>query len=110
MTRVNFINALVAAASRRSLRDAAGGVTSASGIQQVITNQQVSQGNRPRGLLCRVTLDNQLRRPPRGAPADAVSQDAASGATLTLAGGATLSALGRANALLVMSMPEYQMN
>jgi uncharacterized protein (DUF1800 family) len=111
MARVNYINALVAAASGLTARAGAGQSASASGIQQVITNRKIAKATDLADYYIASLLDNQLDDSRRGILHDAVSQNAASGATLTLSGGGSVSALAARNMLyLLMSMPEYQMN
>ncbi|HEV2404389.1 MAG TPA: DUF1800 family protein, partial [Ktedonobacterales bacterium] len=111
MARVNYINALVAAASGLTARARSGQAASASGIQQVITDRKIAKATDLADYYVAALLDNQLDDSRRSILHDAVSQNAASGATLTLSGGGQVSALAARNMLyLLMSMPEYQMN
>jgi hypothetical protein len=115
MARVNYINALVAAASGMTAnggkRPAAGQPASASGIQQVITDRKITKATDLADYYVAALLDNQLDDSRRGILHDAVSQSAAGGQTLTLSGGGQVSTLAARNMLyLLMSMPEYQMN
>lgn len=123
ISRVNFVNLLLAAATG-ALRN--GGARSATGdagssaLQQVITAQKLGAAQDVLNYFVALLLDNQLASDRKAIVLDALTSattsaasDTASGASgaLRLAGGAMLPAVALRQALyLLMSMPEYQMN
>ncbi|MFI5271672.1 MAG: DUF1800 family protein [Ktedonobacterales bacterium] len=130
MTRVNFINTLVAAASglpvslggapvkKPGAKQAGGSGTAAtstagvagSALQQLIHARQIASPTALAGYFIAALLDNHLDADRQAAVHDAINAHA-SGPTLAFAGGTTAPAASVRDALyLVMSMPEYQMN
>ena len=107
ITRVNFINTLIEAAS-----GALQGGASASGgiLRQLITQQRLRTPQDLVSYFAAILLDNQLASDRRSVILDTLTAGGA-GASFTLAGGASISAPALRQALyLLMSMPEYQMN
>jgi len=111
ITRVNFINLLLEAATG-ALRGRNGLAASASALQGVLTAQGLSTPQDALNYFVALLLDNQLASDRRAIPLDALtSAPTAAAATLSLAGGAKVSAAAAREALyLLMAMPEYQMN
>ncbi|HEY7976088.1 MAG TPA: DUF1800 domain-containing protein, partial [Ktedonobacterales bacterium] len=119
ISRVNFVNLLLAAATG-ALKSAAAGAASASAasspIQQVISTQKLAKPEDVVNYFVALLLDNQLTSDRRSILLDALTGAASSvtagaGVSLSLAGGAKLSAAALRQALyLMMSMPEFQMN
>ncbi len=115
ITRVNFINLLLEAASG-ALRagNAAVAATSASALQAVIAAQRFAKPEDLLNYYIALLLDNQLASDRRTVLLDALNETAAPGAagpTLSLTGGAQISAAAARHALyLLMSMPDYHMN
>lgn len=116
ISRVNFINLLLEAATG-ALRSRATGATPASAttsaLQSVISAQKFAKPEDVLNYYVALLLDNQLTSDRRAILLDALTGATASaaGPTLSLAGGATLSAAAARQALyLLMSMPEFQMN
>lgn len=112
ITRVNFINLLLEAATG-ALRGRGGLATSAgaSPLQRTLTEQHLSKPADALNYFIALLLDNQLASDRRAVLLEALTSATAAGATLSLAGGVTVSAAAAREALyLLMSMPEYQMN
>ena len=114
LSRINFVNELLAAASGALRGRYAGASASTSALQAIITAQKLAKPDDVVNYFVALLLDNQLGGDRRTALLEALTMDAASvsaAATLTLSGGATLSAAAVRQALyLLMSMPEYLMN
>ncbi|HET9111713.1 MAG TPA: DUF1800 domain-containing protein [Ktedonobacterales bacterium] len=123
ISRVNFINLLLAAAT--GTRSSGGshpvtGDAGSSALQQIITAQKLGAAQDVLNYFVALLLDNQLASDRKAIVLDALTSamtatasNSASGAggALRLAGGATLPAVALRQALyLLMSMPEYQMN
>jgi uncharacterized protein (DUF1800 family) len=135
MTRVNYINTLVYAATggtaKGNARGAAKGgniaktaaasapahaarhapaAATVSAVQQLINTYQLKSAQDVASYFIASLLDNQLGDDRRAVLNDALTQGG-NGATLTLAGGGTVSAAGvRQMLYLLMAMPEFQMN
>ena len=115
ITRVNFINLLLEAATGALRnRGAAATSASASALQAIMTAQRIGKPDDLINYFIALLLDNQVASDRtavlRGALTSATGATSA-GPTLSLVGGATLSAAAARGALyLLMSMPEYQMN
>jgi uncharacterized protein (DUF1800 family) len=116
ISRVNFINLLLEAATGE-LRSRATGATPASAttsaLQSVISAQKFAKPEDVLNYFVAMLLDNQLASDRRAILLDALTgaTAGAAGPTLSLAGGATLPTAAARQALyLLMSMPEYQMN
>jgi len=124
ITRVNFINLLLEAATGALRnRGVAATSTSASALQAIMTAQRIGKPDDLINYFIALLLDNQVASDRtavlRGALTSATSATGATGATsatsagptLSLVGGGTLSTAAAREALyLLMSMPEYQMN
>lgn len=117
MTRVNFVNSLVAAASGIGPRQgqgrvALGGQAAVTGspLQQLINTRKIASPTALADYFIAALLDNHLDDARRTLVHDAISASA-KGPTFALSGGKKTPAASVRNALyLVMSMPEYQMN
>ena len=113
MTRVNFVNALVAAASGMPVHGSKSGAgyTANSPIQQVITQRQMQTTREVADYFIAVLLDNNVAADRRAVVYDALTSGPSTGAAFTLAGGAKVPAAAVRNALyLAMSMPEFHMS
>jgi uncharacterized protein (DUF1800 family) len=132
MTRVNYINTLVYAATggnakanarSNATRSAkartaatstpahAPAAASAPPVQQLINEYQLKSAADVASYFVATLLDNQLSDDRRTVLHDALTQGGGGGPALTLAGGGTVSAAGvRQMLYLLMAMPEYQMN
>jgi uncharacterized protein (DUF1800 family) len=118
MARVNFVNALLAAASARAGGTVGGASASATptagapALQASIDTRQLATPAAWLDFFVTSLLDNQLADDRRAVVADFLRGAAsAAGPSLTLHGGARLPAAAARGALyLLMSMPEYQLN
>jgi hypothetical protein len=135
MTRVNYINTLVFAATGGNTKGNGGNAranassgskaktaatstpahapaaSSVPAIQQLINDYQLKSAQDVASYFVAALVDNQLSDDRRAVLRDALAQAAGNGPTLTLAGGGTLSAAGvRQMLYLLLAMPEYQMN
>ncbi len=111
MTRLNFINTLLMAASTPSK----GGVTSASSssaLQTLVNAHQIATPTALLNFFVSTLLDDQLAADRRASVADFLTGAAAAGgAALALHGGQSLPLTAVRSALyLLMSMPECQLN
>jgi hypothetical protein len=110
MSRVNYINQLVAMATGAPLRGGGTGSPAGSAVQRTITARTMGTGQALVDYYIAALLDNQLDASRRAVLYDAVDQPA-SGSALELAGGGRLPAGSvRTMLYLLMSMPEYQLN
>ncbi|MBF6591267.1 MAG: DUF1800 domain-containing protein, partial [Ktedonobacterales bacterium] len=115
MSRVNFTNLLVAAATGTPLsgtrRQGTPTVSGGNAVQQTIDARQIASVSDLLNYFVAALVDNQLADDRRAILRDTLTQAPTGGASLTLSGGAKISAAGVRQALyLLMSMPEYQMN
>lgn len=118
MTRLNFINALLAAASgalvlkgNNTVTAGSAATVSASALQQLITTWQLDSPKALVDYFAAALLDNQLTNDRRAAIDAYLAAAPASGPTLALAGGARLPAVAARGALyLLMTLPEYHLN
>jgi uncharacterized protein (DUF1800 family) len=117
MTRVNFVNELMAVASGLVPRGQPGSGSSTAGVahaplQQLITARQLSTPHALVDYFVATGLDNQLASDRRALLYDTITATPpAGGPSFTLAGGAQVPAAAVRNTLyLLMSMPEYHMN
>lgn len=119
MTRVNFINALVAAASGIPLRSGKQASTlqvaashiASSPIQQVITQRKMAKPQEIADYYIAALLDNNVAVERKAVVYNALTSGPTSGPSFTLAGGAKVPAAAVRNALyLAMSMPDYHLN
>jgi uncharacterized protein (DUF1800 family) len=117
MTRVNFIDALLAAASGSLVakgKHAASGsqsTTSASALQQLITTWKLDTPTALVDYFAASLLDNQITSDRRAAVNAYLAAAPTTGDTLALSGGAKLPAVAARGALyLLMTMPEYHLN
>ena len=108
MTRVNFVNALVTAASGGTH----GPASAPSALQALIDTHQLATPRTWLDFFVGLLLDHQLDADRRAVVEGFVtSGPSTAGPTLTLHGGARLPAAAARGALyLLMSMPEYQLN
>jgi uncharacterized protein (DUF1800 family) len=109
MTRVNFINALVAASGGATAK---GGDTSGTALQKLITDHQLKTPEDVLDFHIATLVDSHLADDRRALLTTTLTQGATTGPSLTLAGGGgKLSALRlRETLYTLMSLPEYQMN
>ncbi|HEY7092992.1 MAG TPA: DUF1800 domain-containing protein [Ktedonobacterales bacterium] len=109
MTRVNFINALVAASGGATTK---GGDTSGTALQKLITDHQLKTPDEVLDFHIATLADSHLADDRRALLSTTLTQGATTGPSLTLAGGGgKLSALRlRETLYTMMSLPEYQMN
>jgi hypothetical protein len=109
MTRVNFINSLVAASGGATTR---GGDTSGTALQKLITSHQLKTPEEVLDFHIATLADSHLADDRRALLSTTLTQSATTGPSLTLAGGGgKLSALRlRETLYTMMSLPEYQMN
>ncbi len=108
MTRVNFINALVAASGGATTK---GGDTSGTALQKLITDHQLKTPEEVLDFHIATLADSHLADDRRALLTTTLTQGATTGPSLTLAGGGKLSALRlRETLYTMMSLPEYQMN
>jgi Protein of unknown function (DUF1800) len=108
MTRVNYINALVAASSGVGAKS---GNTSVTALQKLISDHQLKTPDEVLAFHIATLADNHLADDRRALLATTLTQGGASGPTLTLYGGAKLPASSlRGTLYTLMSLPEYQMN
>ncbi|MGH2517744.1 MAG: DUF1800 domain-containing protein, partial [Ktedonobacterales bacterium] len=115
MTRVNFVNELLAAASGIPLKRTKNGAnspnTANSPLQQLITSRQIGSTADLANYFVAALLDNNVTNDRQALIRDAIGGAASGGASFTLHGGGKVSTAAVRSALyLVMSMPEYQMN
>lgn len=112
MTRVNFINALVAfAAGTPNGKGAQQSSATSSAVQQTINSRQIGSAQDLANYYTAALLDGHLADDRRAVVFDALTKAPTGGATLTLHGGQKLPAAGvRQMLYLLMSGPEYQMN
>jgi uncharacterized protein (DUF1800 family) len=108
MTRVNFINALVAASGGATAK----GDTSGTALQKLITDHQLKTPEEVLDFHIATLADSHLADDRRELLSTTLTQGATSGPSLTLAGGGgKLSAAAlRETLYTMMSLPEYQMN
>jgi hypothetical protein len=110
MSRVNYINELVAVATGAPLRGGGAGNASSSAVQRTVAVRKIGTGKALVDYYVAALLDNQLDASRRAVLHDAVGRSA-TGPALPLAGGGTLPAASvRTMLYLLMSMPEYQLN
>ncbi len=109
MTRVNFINSLVAASGGATTK---GGDTSGTALQKLITDHQLKTPDEVLDFHIATLADSHLADDRRALLSTTLTQGATTGPSLTLAGGGgKLSALRlRETLYTMMSLPEYQMN
>ncbi|HEY7021706.1 MAG TPA: DUF1800 domain-containing protein [Ktedonobacterales bacterium] len=109
MTRVNFINSLVAASGGAATR---GGDTSGTALQKLITDHQLKTPDEVLDFHIATLADSHLADDRRALLSTTLTQGVTTGPSLTLAGGGgKLSALRlRETLYTMMSLPEYQMN
>jgi uncharacterized protein (DUF1800 family) len=110
MTRINFINALLKAATTGGTGKAA---SAASALQTLINTHQIGSPSALVAFFCGTLLDGQVAADRRATVADYLTQTASQsqGPTLQLHGGGSLPAAAARGAIyLLMSMPEYQLN
>jgi uncharacterized protein (DUF1800 family) len=108
MTRVNFINSLVAASGGAATK---GGDTSGTALQKLITDHQLKTPAEVLDFHIATLADSHLADDRRALLSTTLTQGAITGPSLTLAGGGKLSALRlRETLYTLMSLPEYQMN
>ena len=109
MTRVNFINALVAASGGATAK---GGDASGTALQKLITDHQLKTPEEVLDFHIATLVDSHLADDRRTLLSTTLTQGATTGPSLTLAGGGgKLSALRlRETLYTMMSLPEYQMN
>jgi len=109
MTRVNFINSLVAASGGATTR---GGDTSGTALQKLITSHQLKTPEEVLDFHIATLADSHLADDRRALLSTTLTQGATTGPSLTLSGGGgKLSALRlRETLYTMMSLPEYQMN
>ncbi|HET8905676.1 MAG TPA: DUF1800 domain-containing protein [Ktedonobacterales bacterium] len=116
ITRINFADVLVrVAAGGKPPKGVHTRLTSSNAqvaIQQTISEQKIASADDLVRYYVALLLDNTLDASRRAVLADALTKSPIrGGATLTLAGGARISAGATAEMLyLLMSLPEYQMN
>jgi len=118
MTRVNYVNTLLAVASgipQKPTKNANSAANAAkSPLQQLLTARQIGSASEVADYFIAALLDNNISSDRRALVHDALTaapQSSQSGPTFALHGGGTISAAAVRDALyLVMSMPEYQMN
>ena len=107
MTRVNFINALVAASGGATAK----GDTSGTALQKLISDHQLKTPEEVLDFHIATLADSHLADDRRALLTTTLTQGATTGPSLTLAGGGKLSALRlRETLYTLMSLPEYQMN
>jgi uncharacterized protein (DUF1800 family) len=107
MTRVNFINSLVAASGGATTK----GDTSGTALQKLITDHQLKTPEEVLDFHIAMLADSHLADDRRTLLSTTLTQGATTGLSLTLAGGGKLSALRlRETLYTMMSLPEYQMN
>jgi uncharacterized protein (DUF1800 family) len=108
MTRVNFINSLVAASGGATTK---GGDASGTALQKLITDHQLKTPDEALDFHIATLLDNHLADDRRALLSTTLTQGATTGPSLSLAGGGKLPALRlRETLYTLMSLPEYQMN
>jgi uncharacterized protein (DUF1800 family) len=108
MTRMNFINSLVAASGGATTK---GGDTSGTALQKLITDHQLKTPEEVLDFHIATLSDSHLADDRRELLTTTLTQGATTGPSLTLAGGGKLSALRlRETLYTMMSLPEYQMN
>jgi hypothetical protein len=108
MTRVNFINSLVAASGGATTK---GGAPSGTALQKLITDHQLKTPEEVLDFHIATLADSHLADDRRALLSTTLTQGATTGPSLTLAGGGKLSALRlRETLYTMMSLPEYQMN
>jgi uncharacterized protein (DUF1800 family) len=108
MTRVNFINALVAASGGATTK---GGDASSAALQKLITDHQLNTPDEVLDFHIATLADSHLADDRRALLSTTLTQGATTGPSLTLVGGGKLSALRlRETLYTMMSLPEYQMN
>jgi uncharacterized protein (DUF1800 family) len=108
MTRVNFINTLIAASGGATTK---GGDTSGTALQKLITDHQLKTPDEVLDFHIATLADSHLADDRRALLSTTLTQGATTGPSLTLAGGGKLSALLlRETLYMMMSLPEYQMN
>jgi uncharacterized protein (DUF1800 family) len=114
MTRVNFVNQLLAVASGIPLKrtkNGSGANTASSSLQQLINNRQMRSASDVADYFIAALLDNSVSADRRALVHNALTSAPQSGPSFALHGGGTVSAAAVRDALyLVMSMPEYHMN
>ena len=115
MTRVNFVNELLAVASGIPLRQTksgrGGANTASSPLQQLINYRQIGKASDIADYFIAALLDNHLADDRRALVHDALATGPQGGPSFALHGGGQVPAAAVRNALyLVLSMPEYQMN
>jgi uncharacterized protein (DUF1800 family) len=119
MTRVNFVNSLLAVASGAATpaghaQAGATAATSGSALQALIDAQQIATPSSLVDFFVGALLDNQLAADRRATVADYLTQAtqaSAAGPSLLLHGGAKMPAAAVRGALyLLFSLPEYQLN
>jgi uncharacterized protein (DUF1800 family) len=108
MTRVNFINSLVAASGGATAK----GDTSGTALQKLITDHQLKTPEEVLDFHIAMLADSHLADDRRALLSTTLTQGATTGPSLTLAsGGGKLSAAAlRETLYTMMSLPEYQMN
>jgi len=107
MTRVNFINSLVAASGGVTTK----GATSGTALQKLITDHQLKTPEEVLDFHIATLADSHLTEDRRELLSTMLTQGVTTGPSMTLAGGAKLSALRlRETLYTMMSLPEYQMN
>ncbi|HLZ25164.1 MAG TPA: DUF1800 domain-containing protein [Ktedonobacterales bacterium] len=114
MTRVNFVNEVLAVASGIPLKRtrSENGVNAAgSPLQQLINDRQIGSASDVADYFIAALLDNTIASDRRTLVHDALTSGPQGGPTFALHGGGTVAAAAiRAALYLVMSMPEYHMN
>jgi uncharacterized protein (DUF1800 family) len=108
MTRVNFINSLIAASGGATTK---GGDTSGTALQKLITDHQLKTPDEVLDFHIATLADSHLADDRRALLSTTLTQGATTGPSLTLAGGGKLPAIRlRETLYTMMSLPEYQMN
>jgi hypothetical protein len=108
MTRVNFINSLVAASGGAAAK---GGDPSGTALQKLITDHHLKTPDDVLDFHIATLADSHLADDRRALLSTTLTQGATTGPSLTLAGGGKLPALRlRETLYTMMSLPEYQMN
>jgi uncharacterized protein (DUF1800 family) len=108
MTRLNFVNALLAASGGATTK---GGDASGTALQKLITDHQLKTPDEVLDFHIATLADSHLADDRRALLSTTLTQGATTGPSLTLAGGGKLSALRlRETLYTMMSLPEYQMN
>jgi hypothetical protein len=107
MTRVNFVNALIAASGGATSK----GDASGTDLQKLITDHQLKTPEEVLDFHIATLADSHLADDRRALLSTTLTQVATKGPSLTLAGGGKLSAAAlRETLYMMMSLPEYQMN